>query len=64
MERNANSFERMLTRSFDRQRFEKNSRLQAIIDRSHERLYSRELNDFELESLAAAGEKSIEETHK
>ena len=47
--------ERRLGKAFDFQRFEKNARLQAVIDASHRRTGDRELNDDELDLVSAAG---------
>lgn len=44
-----------LSRLFDFQRFEKNARLQKIIDDTHRRVKARELDDDELDQVAAAG---------
>ncbi len=44
-----------LSRLFDFQRFEKNARLQKIIDDTHRRIKARELDDDELDQVAAAG---------
>ena len=48
--------ERQLIQAFDFQRFDKNERLQAVIDASHRRVNERELNDDELDLVSAAGE--------
>ena len=40
---------------FDLQRFEKNPRMQAVIDASHKRRNIRQLSDDELSLVAAAG---------
>ena len=47
--------EKKLLQIFDLQRFDGNKRLQAVIDRAHERIESRELSDDELDLVAAAG---------
>ena len=47
--------ERRLFQAFDLQRIDKNERLQAVIDASHKRMNERELNDDELDLVAAAG---------
>ena len=39
----------------DYQRFEKNARLQKVIDEAHRRIEARELTDDELDQVAAAG---------
>ena len=44
-----------LSRLFDFQRFEKNARLQRVIDEAHRRIEARELTDDELDQVAAAG---------
>ena len=44
-----------LSRLFDFQRFEKNARLQKVIDEAHRRVKARELTDDELDQVAAAG---------
>lgn len=44
-----------LSRLFDFQRFEKNARLQRVIDEAHRRVKARELTDDELDQVAAAG---------
>ena len=44
-----------LSRLFDFQRFEKNARLQKIIDDTHRRVEARELDDEEIDQVAAAG---------
>ena len=44
-----------LSRLFDYQRFEKNARLQKIIDDTHRRVEARELDDDEIDQVAAAG---------
>ncbi len=44
-----------LSRLFDFQRFEKNARLQRVIDEAHRRVKARELTDNELDQVAAAG---------
>ena len=44
-----------LSRLFDYQRFEKNARLQRVIDEAHRRVGARELTDDELDQVAAAG---------
>ncbi len=44
-----------LSRLFDYQRFERNARLQKIIDDTHRRVGARELTDDELDQVAAAG---------
>ena len=45
-----------LSSLFDFQRFEGNTRLQKVIDDAHRRLEMRELEDDELDRVAAAGE--------
>ena len=47
--------ERLLSQAFELQRFARNPRLQAVIDRSHARMAARELSDDELDFVAAAG---------
>ncbi len=47
--------ERLLTQVFALQRFAQNDRLQAVIDKAHARLATRELSDEELDLVAAAG---------
>ena len=49
--------EKLLYQAFDLQRFAPNARLQAVIDKTHER--ARELSDDELD-LVAAGVKEPE----
>ena len=44
-----------LSMLFDYQRFEKNVRLQKVIDEAHRRIEARELTDDELDQVAAAG---------
>ncbi len=44
-----------LSMLFDYQRFEKNARLQKVIDEAHRRIEARELTDDELNQVAAAG---------
>ena len=44
-----------LSMLFDYQRFEKNARLQKVIDEAHRRFEARELTDDELDQVAAAG---------
>ncbi len=44
-----------LSMLFDYQRFEKNARLQKVIDEAHRRIEARELTDDELDRVAAAG---------
>lgn len=44
-----------LSRLFDFQRFERNARLQRVIDEAHRRAGARELTDDELDQVAAAG---------
>ncbi|MBP5208810.1 MAG: hypothetical protein J6330_10190 [Clostridia bacterium] len=44
-----------LSMLFDYQRFEKNARLQKVIDEAHRRIEARELTDDELDQVAAAG---------
>ena len=44
-----------LSKLFDFQRFEGNTRLQKVIDEAHRRIEARELNDDELDLVAAAG---------
>ena len=51
--------ERQLFRAFEFQRFSPNSRLQAVIDRTHARLAARELSDDELDFVAAAGQPEV-----
>ena len=47
--------EKRLYRVFDLQRFEENSRLKSVIDAAHRRMNDRELDDDELDEVAAAG---------
>ena len=47
--------EKRLFRAFDFQRFEKNARLQKVIDAAHRRIEERELTDDERDWVAAAG---------
>ncbi len=47
--------EKQLFDAFDRQRFERNARLQRVIDAAHRRMNDRELDDDELDTVAAAG---------
>lgn len=60
--------EKQLFDAFDRQRFERNARLQRVIDAAHRRMNDRELDDDELDSVAAAGapeaQKKRGELHK
>ena len=56
--------EKKLLFAFDFQRFEKNARLQKVIDETHSRLQSRELNDDELDGVAAAGEQTPSKPNK
>ena len=44
-----------LSMLFDYQRFEKNARLQKVIDEAHRRIEARELDDDEIDQVAAAG---------
>lgn len=44
-----------LSKLFDFQRFEGNTRLQRVIDESHRRIEARELSDDELDLVSAAG---------
>ena len=44
-----------LSRLFDFQRFAGNARLQKIIDDTHRRVEARELDDDEIDQVAAAG---------
>ena len=44
-----------LSRLFDFQRFDGNARLQKIIDDTHRRLEARELDNDEVDQVAAAG---------
>ena len=44
-----------LNRLFDFQRFAGNARLQKIIDDTHRRVEARELDDDEIDQVAAAG---------
>lgn len=44
-----------LSMLFDYQRFEKNARLQKVIDEAHRRIEAQELTDDELDQVAAAG---------
>ena len=44
-----------LSMLFDYQRFEKNARLQKVIDEAHRRVKALELTDDELDQVAAAG---------
>ena len=47
--------EKRLYRVFDLQRFEENARLKSVIDAAHRRMNDRELDDDELDTVAAAG---------
>ena len=47
--------EQLVSQAFGLQRFARNPRLQAVIDRSHARMAARELSDDELDFVAAAG---------
>lgn len=47
--------EKQLYRAFEFQRFSPNPRLQAVIDGVHARMAARELDDAELDYVAAAG---------
>ena len=47
--------EKLLYQAFDLQRFEKNARLQSVIDKAHKRIEGRELSEDELDLVAAAG---------
>ena len=47
--------EKQLFDAFDRQRFERNARLQRVIDAAHRRMNDRELDDDELDAVSAAG---------
>ena len=47
--------EKRLYRVFDLQRFEENSRLKSVIDAAPRRMNDRELDDDELDEVAAAG---------
>ena len=47
--------EKELLQAFDFQRFEKNARLQKVIDAAHKRAQERALSDKELDLIAAAG---------
>ena len=53
-----------LSRLFDFQRFEGNARLQKAIDEAHRRVEERELNDDELDQVAAAGEQDVKKSKK
>ena len=53
-----------LNRLFDFQRFEGNARLQKVIDDTHRRLEARELNDDELDLVAAAGAPDAQASKK
>ena len=48
--------ESKLFQAFALQRFAPNARLQAVIDRAHDRMAARELTDEEMELVAAAGQ--------
>lgn len=52
-----------LRRLFDYQRFERNARLDALIERAEER-YGHMLSDEELEWVSAAGEPDAQRTKK
>ena len=47
--------ERLLYQAFELQRFAPNPRLQSVIDKVHAHAAARELNDDELDLVAAAG---------
>ena len=47
--------EKQLFQAFDFQRFEGNARLQAVVDAVHARYGGQELDDDELDYVAAAG---------
>ena len=53
-----------LSRLFDFQRFEGNARLQKIIDDTHRRLEARELDNDEVDQVAAAGATEAEKPKK
>ncbi len=53
-----------LSRLFDYQRFEKNARLQRVIDEAHRRAGARELTDDELDQVAAAGDLDAQTSKK
>ena len=53
--------EKQLYQAFDLQRFVSSKRLQAVIDKTHERTASRELSDDEMDYVAAG---ILEETKK
>lgn len=52
--------EKLIYQAFELQRFAPNARLQAVIDKAHARSAARELDDDELELVAAAGVKEPE----
>ncbi|MCR5683909.1 MAG: hypothetical protein K6G81_00615 [Lachnospiraceae bacterium] len=56
--------EKMLYQVFDLQRFSPNTRLQAVIDATHARLETGELDDDELDMVAAAGISEIDDRNK
>ena len=53
-----------LSMLFDYQRFEKNARLQKVIDEAHRRIEARELTDDELDQVAAAGDLDAQTSKK
>ena len=53
-----------LSMLFDYQRFEKNARLQKVIDEAHRRIEARELTDDELDQVAAAGDLGAQTSKK
>ena len=53
------NMERKLKKLFDFQRFEKNPRLQCVINRVDESYAAAELSDYELSMLSAAGDANL-----
>ncbi len=54
-EREVRMTEKQLKQAFEYQKFERNPRLQAVIDAVHERVTLKELSDEDLDWVAAAG---------
>lgn len=48
-----------LFQAFDLHRFAPSARLQAVIDKTHDRTAARELSDDELDCVAAAGDVNL-----
>jgi len=51
--------DKTLYKAFDLQRFAENERLRNVIEATHRRLEGRELEDEELDLVAAAGEAEL-----